>query len=179
MKRRGVETNKTFDVRRALSFPVWVVVVGLAVALFFLLFYFDNIYANRVDTSQAQYEGGKLIITDKNLLEQATPLEEWEYFADCSSYGEYCFRFDGRVVNVNDDDTHLCKGNTQSATYALYIVNETQSHSNLAMTLYVPPVNSACWLFVNGEYVQGSGDVGENYKPYAIGQQINFTLEYK
>ena len=78
MKRRGVETNKTFDVRRALSFPVWVVVVGLAVALFFLLFYFDNIYANRVDTSQAQYEGGKLINTDKNLLEQATPLEEWE-----------------------------------------------------------------------------------------------------
>lgn len=179
MTRRGIRTNKTIDVRRALSFPIWVLVVGLAVALFFVLFYFDNIYANKVDVSQAQYSDGKLIITDKELLEQATVLDEWEYFADCSSYGDYCFRYDGKIVNTGDDSTYLSKDSTQAATYALSIVNETKTHSDLAITLYVPPVNSACWLFVNGEYVQGSGDVGNNYKPYAIGQQINFTLEYK
>ncbi|MGN0797025.1 MAG: sensor histidine kinase [Christensenellales bacterium] len=179
MTRRAIRTNMTIDARRALSFPIWVLVVGLAVALFFLLFYFDNIYANKVDPSQAQYSDGKLIITDKELLERATPLDEWEYFANCSTYVDYCFRYDGKIVNVNDDSTYLNKDKAQTCTYALSIVNETKTRSNLAITLYLPPVNSACWLFVNGEYVQGSGDVGSNYKPYAIGQQINLTLEYK
>ncbi|MGN0771197.1 MAG: ATP-binding protein [Christensenellales bacterium] len=178
MKKRGGRAYKNFDVRRALSFPVWFLVVALSVMLFCLLYLFDNIYSYSVDPVQAEYSDARLIITDKEILESPTPLDEWEYFADCSSYREFRFRYDGKVINVNSDDTHLDKGSVQSAAYALYIVNKTTNQSNLAITLFVPPINSACWLFVNGEYVQGSGDVGENYDEYAISQQINITLAY-
>lgn len=164
------------DFKSSISFPLWLILVLLAVALFCCTFLYDNILLRR-DNSQFEYKDSELYLTNKSALDKPIALTKWTFYPDCKSYTEYVERDDGKIVDIfNNKDIALNKGGTRAGAYVLTIYNNSPA-KNIVFNLYVPAINSASWIFVGGEYMIGAGDVGENYQEYAINQQITVSIE--
>ena len=159
---------------------VWLLIMLLALAGSFLLYFKDNFRRVEVSPEEGSYADGVLEIKSSSMLSKVFPLNEWVVYDNCSSYEDYLKipETESKLVDVyNNKDASIVKGRTaQNKAYVLKIKNSSE-YKELLVTMALPAINSASWIFINGKYVQGAGDIGENYHEFAINQTLKLRIE--